>query len=66
MRRGATKFSHIVFDLPQLKDEVIEPEIKYLLVLLLVFMYFASLGNGQARPPAELHESLFASYDEKQ
>jgi Kef-type K+ transport system membrane component KefB len=50
----ATKFSHIVFDHPQLKDKVVEPEIKYLLVLLLVFMYFASLGNGQAVLPAFL------------
>jgi Kef-type K+ transport system membrane component KefB len=48
----AAKFSHIVFDNPRLKDKVVEPEIKYILVLLLVFMYFASIGNGQAVLPA--------------
>jgi Kef-type K+ transport system membrane component KefB len=50
----AAKFSHIVFDHPELKNKVIEPEIKYLLVLLLIFMYFASLGDGQAVLPAFL------------
>lgn len=50
----AAKFSHIVFDNPRLKDKVVEPEIKYILVLLLVFMYFASIGNGQAVLPAFL------------
>jgi Kef-type K+ transport system membrane component KefB len=44
----AAKFSHLVFDHPQLKNKVIEPEIKYLLVLLIVFSYFANLGDGQA------------------
>ena len=38
----AAKFSHIVFDHPQVKNKVIEPEIKYLFVLLLVFMYFVN------------------------
>ena len=50
----AAKFSHIVFDHPQLKNKVIEPEIKYLLVLLIVFSYFANLGDGQAVLPAFL------------
>lgn len=48
----AAKFSHKVFDNPRLKDKVVEPEIKYILVLLLVFMYFANIGNGQAVLPA--------------
>jgi Kef-type K+ transport system membrane component KefB len=48
----ATKFSHLVFDHPGLKNKVIEPEIKYLFLLLLLFMYFASIGNGQAVLPA--------------
>lgn len=48
----AVKFSHLVFDNPLLKNKVIEPEIKYLFLLLLIFMYFANLGNGQAVLPA--------------
>ena len=37
-----------------LKNKVIEPEIKYVFMLLLVFMYFASLGDGHAVLPAFL------------
>ena len=48
----ATKFSHLVFDHPALKNKVVEPEIKYLFLLLLLFMYFANIGNGQAVLPA--------------
>lgn len=50
----AAKFSHKLFENPQLKDKVVEPEIKYILLLLLVFMYFANIGNGQAVLPAFL------------
>jgi Kef-type K+ transport system membrane component KefB len=50
----ATKFSHMVFDNPALKNKVIEPEIKYVFLLLLVFMFFARLGNGHAVLPAFL------------
>jgi len=49
---GATRWSHHVFDHPMLKNKVIEPEIKYLFLLLLVFMYFANLGEGHAVLPA--------------
>lgn len=48
----AVKFSHHVFHNPLLKNKVIEPEIKYLFLLLLIFMYFANLGDGQAVLPA--------------
>lgn len=48
----ATKFSHHVFDNPKLKNKVIEPEIKYIFLLLLVFGYFANLGGGHAILPA--------------
>jgi Kef-type K+ transport system membrane component KefB len=48
----ATKFSHLVFDNPRLNNRVVEPEIKYLFLLLLAFMYFAQLGDGQAVLPA--------------
>jgi len=48
----AVKFSHYVFHNPLLKNKVIEPEIKYIFLLLLIFMYFANLGDGQAVLPA--------------
>jgi len=48
----ADRFSHIVFDNPRLKNKVIEPEIKYVFVLLLFLMYFAKLGAGHAVLPA--------------
>ncbi len=48
----ATKFSHYVFDNLRLKNKVIEPEIKYIFLLLLVFIYFANLGEGHAILPA--------------
>lgn len=48
----ATKFSHYVFDNPRLKNKVIEPEIKYIFLLLFTFMYFATLGKGHAILPA--------------
>jgi len=48
----ATKFSHLVFDNPRFKNKVVEPEIKYLFLLLLAFMYFAQIGDGHAVLPA--------------
>ena len=48
----AARFSHIVFGHPRLKDKIIEPEIKYVFLLLLAFMYFAKLGEGHAVLPA--------------
>jgi len=48
----AMKFSHIIFHNPKLKGKVIEPEIKYLFVLLLGFIYFATLGDSHAVLPA--------------
>jgi len=50
----AAKFSHLIFDNPALKNKVIEPEIKYVFLLLLVFIYFAKLGDGHAVLPAFL------------
>jgi len=51
---GAVYFSHRVLESPMLKNKVIEPEIKYLFALLLVFIYFADLGGGHAVLPAFL------------
>ncbi len=48
----ASFYSQRVFSNPKLKNKVIEPEIKYLFVLLLSFMYFAKLGDGHAVLPA--------------
>jgi Kef-type K+ transport system membrane component KefB len=48
----ADKFSHKVFDSKTLKNKVIEPEIKYVFLLLIAFMYFAQLGDGHAVLPA--------------
>lgn len=48
----AEKFSHHVFHNPKLKNKVIEPEIKYIFLLLFIFMFFANIGEGQAVLPA--------------
>lgn len=48
----AAKYSKHIFEHEKLKNKVIEPEIKYVFVFLVVFMYFAALGNGQAVLPA--------------
>ena len=48
----AVRFSHKVFDNPNLKNKVIEPEIKYIFFLLLAFIYFADLGQAHAVLPA--------------
>jgi Kef-type K+ transport system membrane component KefB len=50
----ADKFSHYFFSNIRWKNKVIEPEIKYVFVLLLAFMYFANLGEGHAVLPAFL------------
>lgn len=48
----ATKYSKHIFNHEKLKNKVIEPEIKYIFVLLVILMYFAALGNGEAVLPA--------------
>lgn len=58
----AAKFSHIVFDNPKLKNKVIEPEIKYVFLLLLIFSFFANLGKGHAVLPAFLLGLLMSKY----
>lgn len=50
----AVNFSHRVLENPRLKNKVIEPEIKYIFLLLLIFIYFAKLGDGHAVLPAFL------------
>jgi len=48
----AGNFSHYVLHNPKLKNKVIEPEIKYIFLLLFMFMFFANIGEGQAVLPA--------------
>lgn len=48
----ASKYSDHIFNHAKLKNKVIEPEIKYVFLLLVIFMYFAALGNGEAVLPA--------------
>jgi len=48
----AVKFSHKIFDNPKYKNKVVEPEIKYIFLLLLILIYFGSLGQSQAVLPA--------------
>ena len=50
----ADKLSHRIFANPLLQNRVIEPEIKYIFLMLLAFMYFANLGEGHAVLPAFL------------
>jgi len=58
----AKNFSHLVFDHPLLKNKVIEPELKYIFLLLLAFVYFAKLGEGHAVLPAFLLGMYMARY----
>lgn len=51
---GAVGFSHRVLEHPRLRNKVIEPEIKYIFAMLLIFIYFANLGDGHAVLPAFL------------
>jgi Kef-type K+ transport system membrane component KefB len=48
----ADRFSSRFFENPKYRNRVIEPEIKYIFILLLAFMYFAKLGEGHAVLPA--------------
>ena len=48
----AAKYSKHIFNHEKLMNKVIEPEIKYVLLLLVIFMYFAAIGNGEAVLPA--------------
>jgi len=50
----ADKLSRHVFMHPLFRNKVIEPEIKYVFLLLLAFMFFANLGEGHAVLPAFL------------
>jgi Kef-type K+ transport system membrane component KefB len=59
---GAVVFSHRVLEHPRLRNKIIEPEIKYIFLLLLVFIYFANLGDGHAVLPAFLLGLLMSKH----
>lgn len=48
----AMRYSHLLFRHPMIKNKVVEPEVKYIFLLLLLFMFFAGIGEGQAVLPA--------------
>jgi Kef-type K+ transport system membrane component KefB len=58
----AAKFSHFIFDNPLLKNKLIEPEIKYIFMLLFIFMFFAKIGDGHAVLPAFVLGLAMAGY----
>jgi len=58
----AGKYSHKIFNDALYKNKVIEPEIKYLFLLLLIFIFFANLGNGQAVLPAFVLGLVMSKY----
>jgi Kef-type K+ transport system membrane component KefB len=58
----ADRFSHRFFEDPKFQNKVVEPEIKYIFLLLLAFMYFAKLGEGHAVLPAFVLGLLMARH----
>ena len=58
----AGKYSHKIFNNNIYKNKVIEPEIKYIFLLLLVFIYFAGLGDGHAVLPAFILGMVMSKY----
>jgi Kef-type K+ transport system membrane component KefB len=50
----ATRYSHLLFDNPRIRAAVVEPEVKFVFLLLLIFIYFAGIGDGQAVLPTFL------------
>ena len=60
------KFSLYIIRNPRFFNKVIEPEIKYLFVVLLVFMYFANLGDGHAVLPAFVMGLLMSRHFKEQ
>jgi Kef-type K+ transport system membrane component KefB len=60
------KFSSYILHNPRFFDKVIEPEIKYIFLILLVFIYFAEIGESQAILPAFVLGLLMSKhFDEK-
>jgi Kef-type K+ transport system membrane component KefB len=58
----ARKFTFLIFNNRKYKDKVIEPEIKYLFLILLGLIYFAKVGNGHAVLPVFVLGLLMSRY----
>ncbi|MCL2115597.1 MAG: cation:proton antiporter [Methanobrevibacter sp.] len=58
----AFKYSHLIFDSPRIKDKIHEFEIKYIFFLLVILIFFASLGGGQAILPAFILGLLLSNH----
>lgn len=58
----AVKHSRLLFSNKDYKNKVIEPEIKYIFMLLLIFMYFAAAGASHAVLPAFLLGLFMSPY----
>ncbi len=58
----ASKYSHFIFDNPNFKNKVVEPEIKYIFLILLIFIYFSTIGDSQAVLPAFLLGLFMSKY----
>lgn len=59
-------FSHHLFNNSVLKNKVVESEIKYIFLLLLILIYFANLGAGHAVLPAFVLGLCMSKYFGKQ
>jgi len=58
----AVKYSRLLFANKAFKNKVIEPEIKYLFLLLIIFMYFAAVGSSHAVLPAFIFGLFMSPY----
>ena len=60
------RYSLAVLRNPRWADKVIEPEIKFIFLVLLAFIYFAKLGDGQAVLPAFILGLLMSKHFKEQ
>lgn len=58
----AGKYSSHLFNNIKYKNKVIEPEIKWIFLVLLVFIYFANLGESHAVLPAFIFGLIMSKY----
>ena len=61
----ASRYSEKLFNSPFYKNNLAETEVKYILFLLFVFIYFAELGNGHAVLPAFILGFLMSNLFQK-
>ena len=58
----AGKYSHHLFNNTKYKDKIIEPEIKWVFLVLSVFIYFGELGESHAILPAFILGLVMSKY----